>query len=48
MISYLLGKITNPKAKTGSFVLAYDGRSYQCRVAVDRKRNPQRMEVTWT
>lgn len=48
MISYLLGKITNPKAKTGSFVLAYGGRSYQCRVAVDQKRNPQRMEVSWT
>jgi hypothetical protein len=48
MIGYLLGKITNPKAKTGSFVLEYDGRSYQCRVTVDRMRSPQRVQVTWT
>ncbi len=48
MIRYLLGKITDSKAKTGSFVLEYDGRSYQCRVTVDRKRNPQRVEVSWT
>ena len=48
MIGYLLGKITNPKAKTGSFVLEYDGRSYQCPVTVDRKHNPQRVEVAWT
>jgi hypothetical protein len=31
-----------------SFVLEYDGRSYQCRVTVDRTRNPQRVEVSWT
>ena len=48
MIDYLLGKITNPKAKTGSFVLEYEGKRYQCRVAVDRMRNPQRVEVSWT
>jgi len=48
MIGYLLGKITDPKAKTGSFVLEYDGRRYQCQVTVDQKRNPQRVEVTWT
>jgi len=48
MITYLLGKIIDPKAKAGSFVLEYDGRRYQCQVTVDQKRNPQRVEVTWT
>ena len=47
MIDYLLGKITNPKAKTGNFVLEYEGKRYQCRVTVDRMRNPQRAEVSW-
>lgn len=47
MIRYLLGKITGPKAKTGSFVLEYEGKQYQCRVTVDRMRNPQRAEVSW-
>jgi hypothetical protein len=48
MIRYLLGQITDSKARTGSFVLEYEGRRYQCRVTVDRMRNPQRAEVTWT
>ena len=48
MIAFLLGKITDAKAKTGSFVLEYEGKQYQCQVTVDPKRNPQRVEVTWT
>jgi hypothetical protein len=47
MIDYLRGQITDPKAKTGSFVLEYEGKRYQCRVMVDRTRNPQRAEVSW-
>ena len=47
MMDFLLGKITDPKAKSGSFVLEYEGKRYQCRVMVDRTRNPQRAEVSW-
>jgi hypothetical protein len=48
MMDYLLGRIPDPKAKTGSFALEYEGKQYQCRVMVDRTRNPQRAEVSWT
>jgi hypothetical protein len=47
MLDYLRGQITDPKAKTGSFVLEYDGKRYRCRVTVDRMRKPQRAEVSW-
>src|ERR1035438_4638829 len=32
MMDYLLGRITDPKAKTGSFVLEYEGKQYQCQI----------------
>ena len=48
MLDYLRGQITDLKAKTGNFVLDYDGKRYQCRVTVDRLRNPERAEVNWT
>ena len=48
MLDYLRGQITDPKAKTGSFVLEYEGKRYQCRVTVDRMRSPERAEVNWT
>jgi hypothetical protein len=48
MSDYLVGQIRDPKAKTGSFVLEYEGRRYDCHVTVDHKRSPRRIEVTWT
>ena len=48
MLDYLREQITDQKAKTGSFVLEYEGKRYQCRVTVDRMRGPERAEVTWT
>jgi hypothetical protein len=47
MMDFLLGKVTDPKTKSGSFVLEYEGKQYQCRVMVDRTRKPQRAEVSW-
>ena len=47
-MDYLLGRITDPKSKSGSFVLEHEGNQYKCRVIVDRTRNPQRAEVSWT
>ena len=48
MLDYLREQITDQKAKTGSFVLEYEGKRYQCRVTIDRMRNPERAEVSWT
>ena len=48
MLAYLREQITDPKAKTGSFVLEYEGKRYNCRVTIDRMRNPERAEVSWT
>ena len=48
MLDYFRRQITDPKAKTGSFVLEYEGKRYQCRVKVDRMHSPQSAEVSWT
>ncbi len=48
MIDYLVGQISDPKAKSGNFVLEYEGSRYECRVSVDRERSPKSVEVTWT
>jgi hypothetical protein len=47
MIDYLLRQISQENGMTGSFVLEYESRRYQCTVAIDRKRSPKWLEVTW-
>jgi hypothetical protein len=47
MIDYLLGQISQETGKTGSFVLEYESHRYKCTVAIDRKRSPRWLEVTW-
>ena len=47
MMDYLAERVTNPKNKTGRFVLEYEGKPYACRVTLDRRRSPQHAEVSW-
>jgi hypothetical protein len=47
MIDYLLGEISQETGKTGSFVLEYESHRYECTIAIDRKRSPRWLEVTW-
>ena len=48
MLDYLANQVTDPQSKAGRFVLEYDGKRYACQVTLDRRRGPQRAEVTWT
>jgi hypothetical protein len=48
MMDYLADQVTDPKNKTGRFMLEYDGKPYACHVTLDRSSGPQQAEVTWT
>ena len=48
MLDYLAGRVAGPRRKTGQFVLELYGKRYECKVALDRWRDPQQAEVTWT
>ena len=48
ILEYLAGRVAGPRRKTGRFVLELYGKRYECKVTVDRKRDPQQAEVTWT
>ena len=48
MMDFLVGRVTDPKKKTGQFEMECDGKRYACRVVVNRVRGATQAEVTWT
>ena len=48
MMNFLASRMTDPKNRTGEFEVESDGRTYTCRVALDRVHGATQAEVTWT
>lgn len=47
MIDYLVAQTSHWQGKSGELHLVYERKAYDCRVQVDNRRQPQRVEVSW-
>jgi hypothetical protein len=48
MMAFLAEQVMDRKEKTGSFEVELDGKTYTCRVVVDRLRSTSQALITWT
>ena len=48
MMTFLADQVMDRKERLGNFEVELDGKTYTCRVVLDRLRGASRAEVTWT